>query len=131
MCLCQLHNASGRPLSKSKIAANQLARKGTSFASCTVERLMCCLGLRSVIRGKVGRTKVYHAGSNAPGALHFGIALVKPADYTRDFMSHAEEPPVHVDLVALDATGTAGDKLLIDKGFFCALRDPEVVCGPC
>jgi hypothetical protein len=38
-----------------------------------------------------------------------------------------EEPPVHVDLVMLDATVRAGDALLIDQGFLCALRDPQVV----
>ena len=38
-----------------------------------------------------------------------------------------EEPPVHMDLVMLDMTVTAGPNLLIDQGFLCALRDPEVV----
>jgi hypothetical protein len=59
--------------------------------------------------------------------LHFGIDLVKPADYIRRTMPDWEEPPIHVDLVTLDATVTAGDQMLIDKGFLCALRDPEVV----
>jgi hypothetical protein len=34
-----------------------------------------------------------------------------------------------VDLVTLDATVTAGEAKLIDKGFLCALRDPEVVAA--
>ena len=38
-----------------------------------------------------------------------------------------EEPPVHMDLITLDGTVQAGDNLLIDKGFLCALRDPSVV----
>ena len=38
-----------------------------------------------------------------------------------------EEPPVHMDLVALDATVRAGDTLLIDQGRLCALDDPEVI----
>jgi len=38
-----------------------------------------------------------------------------------------EEPPVHMDLVMLDATVKAGANLLIEQGFLCALRDPEVV----
>lgn len=76
---------------------------------------------------KAPRHTIYPAGSNAPGALHFGIDLVKPADYIRRTMPDWEEPPVHVDLVTLDATVCAGDNLLIDKGFLCALRDPEVV----
>jgi len=32
-----------------------------------------------------------------------------------------------MDLVCLDATVTAGPNTLIDRGFLCALRDPEVV----
>lgn len=76
---------------------------------------------------KAPRHTVYPAGSNAPGALHFGIDLAKPADYIQRTMPDWEEPPVHVDLVTLDATVKAGDNLLIDRGFLCALRDPQVV----
>lgn len=76
---------------------------------------------------KAPRHTIYPAGSNAPGALHFGIDLAQPADYIRRTMPDWEEPPVHVDLVMLDATVRAGDQLLIDQGFLCALRDPEVV----
>lgn len=76
---------------------------------------------------KAPRHTIYPAGSNSPGALHFGIDLVKPSDYIRKTMPDWEEPPVHVDLVTLDATVRAGDKLLIEDGFLCALRDPEVV----
>jgi hypothetical protein len=76
---------------------------------------------------KAPRHTIYPAGSNAPGALHFGIDLVKPADYIRRTMPDWEEPPIHVDLVILDATVTAGNNRLIDKGFLCALRDPEVI----
>jgi hypothetical protein len=42
-------------------------------------------------------------------------------------MPNWEEPPVHQDLIVLDATVTAGDQMVIDQGFLCALRDPEVV----
>ncbi len=76
---------------------------------------------------KAPRHTIYPAGSNAPGALHFGIDLVKPSDYIRRVMPDWEEPPVHMDLVMLDATVKAGDNTLIDQGFLCALRDPEVV----
>jgi hypothetical protein len=76
---------------------------------------------------KAPRHTIYPAGSNAPGALHFGIDLARPADYIRKTLPDWEEPPVHVDLVMLDATVRAGDALLIDQGFLCALRDPEVV----
>lgn len=76
---------------------------------------------------KAPRHTIYPAGSNAPGALHFGIDLLKPSDYIRRVMPDWEEPPVHMDLIALDGTVRAGDNLLIDKGFLCALRDPSVV----
>ncbi len=76
---------------------------------------------------KSPRHTVYPAGSNSPGALHFGIDLVKPNDYIRRVMPDWEEPPVHMDLITLDATVKAGDNLLIDQGFLCALRDPSVV----
>lgn len=76
---------------------------------------------------KAPRHTVYPAGSNAPGALHFGIDLAKPSDYIRRVMPDWEEPPVHMDLITLDSTVHAGENLLIDKGFLCALRDPAVV----
>ena len=76
---------------------------------------------------KSPRHTVYPAGSNSPGALHFGIDLVEPSPYIRRVMPDWEEPPVHMDLIALDATVRAGENLLIDQGFLCALRDPEVV----
>lgn len=76
---------------------------------------------------KAPRHTIYPAGSNAPGALHFGIDLLKPNDYIRRVMPDWEEPPIHMDLVTLDSTVTAGDNLLIDRGFLCALRDESVV----
>ncbi len=76
---------------------------------------------------KASRYTVYPAGSNAPGALHFGIELAKPSDYMRKAVPHWEEPPVHQDLIVFDATVKAGDNLLIDEGFLVALRDPAVV----
>ena len=76
---------------------------------------------------KAPRRTAYPAGSNAPGALHFGIDLAKPADYIRRVMPQWEEPPVHVDLVTLDATVTAGNNALIQRGFLSALKDEPVV----
>jgi hypothetical protein len=76
---------------------------------------------------KAPRLTAYPAGSNAPGALHFGIDLAKPADYIRRVMPQWEEPPVHVDLVTLDATVTAGSRPLVERGFLSALKDPKVV----
>jgi hypothetical protein len=70
---------------------------------------------------------IYPAGSNAPGALHFGIDLAKPSDYIRKVMPDWEEPPVHMDLVTFDTTVTAGDQTLVEDGFLVALRDPSVV----
>ena len=76
---------------------------------------------------KAPRHTIYPAGSNAPGALHFGIDLAKPSDYIRKVMPQWEEPPIHQDLVTLDSTVTAGDATIIDRGFLMALRDPAVV----
>ena len=42
----------------------QLRWEGTTVARCTVERLMCSLGLRGVMRGKVVRTTI--SDSKAP-----------------------------------------------------------------
>ncbi|MGD9944123.1 MAG: hypothetical protein AB7L76_10875 [Burkholderiaceae bacterium] len=76
---------------------------------------------------KAPRHTVYPAGSNSPGALHFGIDLARPSDYIRRVMPDWEEPPVHMDLITLDATVTIGGNKVIENGFLCALRDPEVV----
>jgi hypothetical protein len=76
---------------------------------------------------KAPRLSAYPAGSNAPGALHFGIDLAKPADYIRRVMPQWEEPPVHVDLVTLDATVAAGRSRLVERGFLTALKDARVV----
>lgn len=76
---------------------------------------------------KAPRHTIYPAGSNSPGALHFGIDLAKPSDYIRKTMPEWEEPPVHMDLVTFDSTVTAGNATLIDKGFLAALRAPSVV----
>jgi hypothetical protein len=76
---------------------------------------------------KAPRHTIYPAGSNSPGALHYGIDLAKPSDYVRRMMPEWEEPPVHMDLVAFDTTVTAGNTTLIDGGFLNALRAPSVV----
>jgi hypothetical protein len=76
---------------------------------------------------KAPRKGIYPAGSNSPGALHFGIELAKPCDYIRKVMPNWEEPPIHMDLVSLDSTVVAGDNVLIDKGFLTSLRSPRVV----
>lgn len=75
---------------------------------------------------KAPRHTIYPAGSNAPGALHFGIDLVKPSDYIIRTMPQWEEPPIHMDLVCLDSTVTVDGVPLIEAGFLSALRDAEV-----
>lgn len=92
-----------------------------------------CLGSRLIEGGGCGfnpkapRYTVYPAGSNSPGALHFGVDLAKPSDYIRRVMPNWEEPPVHQDLIAFDMTVSAGGETIIDKGFLMALRDPSVI----
>ncbi len=44
----------------------QLARKGVTAARCTVERLMCSMGLRCMMRGNVARTTVSDAKAPRP-----------------------------------------------------------------
>ena len=80
---------------------------------------------------KAPRHTIYPAGSNHPGALHFGIDLAKPSDWIRRVMPDWEEPPVHMDLITFDSTVesvTAQQRnKLIDAGFLTALRDAAVV----
>lgn len=73
------------------------------------------------------RHQIYPAGSNSPGALHFGIDLVAPSNYIKTVMPNWEEPPVHMDLVTFDSTVDAGAGRLITDGFLEALRDKSVV----
>lgn len=73
------------------------------------------------------RHQIYPAGSNSPGALHFGIDLPQPSSYIKKVMPNWEEPPIHMDLVTFDSTVDAGSGRLVTNGFLEALRDPEVV----
>ena len=75
---------------------------------------------------KAPRRNVYPAGSNSPGALHWGIELPKPCDYIRRMMPNWEEPPIHMDLISLDSTVTAGNTVLIEEGFLTSLRSEQV-----
>ena len=80
---------------------------------------------------KSPRHTVYPAGSNNPGALHFGIDLAKPSDYIRRVMPDWEEPPVHMDLISFDSTidvlTAESSTRFLDSGFLNALRDPAVI----
>lgn len=78
---------------------------------------------------KAPRHTIYPAGSNSPGALHYGIDLARPSDWIRRTMPEWEEPPVHMDLVCFDSTVTAGNTPLVEDGFLVALRDAEVVAA--
>jgi hypothetical protein len=76
---------------------------------------------------KFPRGTHYPAGSNATGALHFGVDLARPSDYLRRVLPQWEEPPVHVDFLITDATVFAGKTPLIQDGRLMALSDPEPV----
>jgi hypothetical protein len=78
---------------------------------------------------KAPRHTIYPAGSNAPGALHFGIDLLKPSDYIKRTMPDWEEPPVHMDLITFDSTVHAGKVTLIDGGFLTSLRSAKVIAA--
>ena len=73
------------------------------------------------------RHQIYPAGSNSPGALHFGIDLPRESAYIKKVMPNWEEPPVHMDLVTFDSTVDAGRGRLVTDGFLEALRDESVV----
>jgi hypothetical protein len=76
---------------------------------------------------KAPRFTLYPAGSNSPGALHFGCDLPKPSSYIRRVIPNWEEPPIHMDLVTFDSTVKVGDVPLVTDGFLEALRDESVV----
>ncbi|MSQ71163.1 MAG: hypothetical protein EXR27_07720 [Betaproteobacteria bacterium] len=73
------------------------------------------------------RHLVYPAGSNSPGALHFGVDMVKESEYVKKMMPAWEEPPTHMDLISFDCSVRAGDRPVVTDGFLEALRDPQVV----
>jgi len=76
---------------------------------------------------KAPRFDIYPAGSNSPGALHFGINALQPSEYLRRVMPNWEEPHIHMDLVAFDATVTAGNRTIVDNGCLLSLDDPAVI----
>jgi hypothetical protein len=76
---------------------------------------------------KYPRFKIYPAGSNAPGALHFGTDANRPCEWLKRQVPRWEEPHTHQDCVVFDATVKVGNRTLIDNGFLMALRDPKVV----
>ncbi len=76
---------------------------------------------------KAPRHTLYPAGSNSPGALHFGIDLAGPSRYVRRVIPNWEEPPIHMDLVTFDSTVKVGDVPLVTEGFLEALRDEPVI----
>ena len=78
---------------------------------------------------KYPRYKIYPAGSNAPGALHFGTDSEKPSEFMARRVPYWEEPHTHQDCVALDMTVKVDGIPLIENGFLTALRDPEVVAA--
>jgi hypothetical protein len=73
------------------------------------------------------RRLIYPAGSNAAGALHYGIDLAEPSDYLRRVLPNWEEPPIHMDLCLFDATVRAGEQTLVHEGRLAALDAPSVV----
>lgn len=76
---------------------------------------------------KYPRFKAYPAGSNAPGALHFGTDSARPSEFMARRVPKWEEPHTHQDCVVFDMTVKAGNATLIENGFLMALRDKQVV----
>jgi hypothetical protein len=73
------------------------------------------------------RHTVYPAGSNSPGALHFGVDLAAPSAWIKKVMPNWEEPPVHQDLITFDTSVTVNDTPLLTRGFLDPLRDASVI----
>jgi hypothetical protein len=78
---------------------------------------------------KYPRYKAYPAGSNAPGALHFGTDSNTPNPWLARRVPKWEEPHTHQDCVVFDMTVKVGNNTLIDNGFLMALRDPQVIAA--
>ena len=76
---------------------------------------------------KYPRYKAYPAGSNAPGALHFGTDSAKASEWLARRVPKWEEPHTHQDCVVFDMTVKVGNTTLIDNGFLMALRDSQVI----
>ncbi len=76
---------------------------------------------------KYPRYKAYPAGSNAPGALHFGTDSAKSSEFMARRVPKWEEPHTHQDCVVFDMTVKVGNTTLIDNGFLMALRDKQVI----
>lgn len=72
------------------------------------------------------RNQIYPAGSNSAGAIHFGLDLTSESDWIKRVMPNWNEPPVHMDLVDLDATIEINGQVVVDRGYLCSLRDPRV-----
>ncbi len=78
---------------------------------------------------KYPRYKAYPAGSNSPGALHFGTDSNRPSEFLARSVPKWEEPHTHQDCIMFDATVKVGDTTLIDNGFLMSLRDEKVVAA--
>jgi hypothetical protein len=76
---------------------------------------------------KYPRFKAYPAGSNSPGALHFGTDSDRASEYMHRQVPKWEEPHTHQDCIVFDMTVKVGNTTMIDNGFLMALRDPQVV----
>ena len=69
---------------------------------------------------KYPRFKAYPAGSNAPGALHFGTDAERPSEFMHRQVPRWEEPHTHQDCVVFDMTvkvgGTTHDRQRLPDG---------------
>lgn len=75
---------------------------------------------------KFPRRQIYPAGSNAPGAIHFGLDLPRESGFLKRTVPDWPEPPVHQDLVGFDCTVSVNGRRVVDGGRLCALGSDEV-----
>jgi hypothetical protein len=72
------------------------------------------------------RRQIYPAGSNAPGALHFGMDLDHEDDFIKRTLPDWPEPPVHMDVAIHDADVSINDKPIVANGRLLALDNAAV-----
>jgi hypothetical protein len=71
---------------------------------------------------KARRLQIFPAGSNSPGALHFGIDTIEEQGYLKANSAYT----AHLDLIDFDGTVTINDVPAVDAGRLTVLDDPDL-----
>lgn len=103
-----------------------VAVKGDSEAAETMRGMMIdatVVELGCGFNPKARRLQIFPAGSNSPGALHFGFDTVDEPGFLKKASSGYTQ---HLDLVALDADVTMNGSSVVEHGRLTTLDDPEI-----